>query len=154
MMPPSPSQSLPLRAGFVEALAAVEAEMLAIRRTIAAVCGVSVSSTYVLTELARRGGHAHPRDIAAALYLSSGTTTSMLDRLEQVGLVCRAADEDDRRSVLITLSPAGRRVLDDARDHFGDIIDEVLSPVVAAGLASSLTQLARELHAGRSAGGK
>lgn len=44
--------------------------------------------------------------------LTSGAMTARLDRLEQGGLVVRQSDPDDRRGVLIALSPEGKRLID------------------------------------------
>jgi DNA-binding MarR family transcriptional regulator len=39
------------------------------------------------------------------------TLTGILDRLEKQGFVVRARDESDRRTVIVTVTPAGERVL-------------------------------------------
>ena len=44
--------------------------------------------------------------------LTSSGTTKRLDRLEQAGLIRRDPDPDDRRGTLITLTAAGRRLID------------------------------------------
>ena len=41
--------------------------------------------------------------------LSSGAMTNRLDRLEEAGLVRRLPDPDDRRGVLVELTPKGKR---------------------------------------------
>jgi DNA-binding MarR family transcriptional regulator len=48
--------------------------------------------------------------------LTSSGTTKRLDRLEQAGLITRAPDPDDRRGTLITLTPAGLRLIDTASE--------------------------------------
>jgi DNA-binding MarR family transcriptional regulator len=53
-----------------------------------------------------------PTEFAGALMLTSSGTTKRLDRLEQAGLIARAPDPDDRRGTLITLTPAGRELID------------------------------------------
>jgi DNA-binding MarR family transcriptional regulator len=40
--------------------------------------------------------------------------TNRLDRLEQAGLVRRLPDPDDRRGILVELTPEGKRVYEDA----------------------------------------
>src|SRR4029079_10543255 len=67
----------------------------------------------------RRSGEPYelcPRDLLATMMVSSGTMTHRLDKLEQRGLVRRRPDPDDRRSVLVALSPAGRELVDRAAD--------------------------------------
>jgi DNA-binding MarR family transcriptional regulator len=63
----------------------------------------------------RRTGPSHrlrPSDITGSLMLTSSGTTKRLDRLERAGLIARAPDPDDRRGVIITLTKAGRELID------------------------------------------
>jgi DNA-binding MarR family transcriptional regulator len=46
-------------------------------------------------------------ELGQRLSLDSGTLTPLLKRLEAMGLVRRARDPDDERSVRISLTPAG-----------------------------------------------
>jgi DNA-binding MarR family transcriptional regulator len=54
-----------------------------------------------------------PTDLADATMLTSSGTTKRLDRLERAGLIRRKPDPEDRRSVIIELTPAGRQVVDE-----------------------------------------
>jgi DNA-binding MarR family transcriptional regulator len=49
------------------------------------------------------------RDLVAATAQRPSTLTGILDRLESRGLIERAANPADRRSVLVRLTPRGRR---------------------------------------------
>ena len=49
-------------------------------------------------------------ELARIADLSSGAMTNRLDQLEQAGLVKRLPDPDDRRGVLVELTPKGLRV--------------------------------------------
>jgi DNA-binding MarR family transcriptional regulator len=68
----------------------------------------------VLATLRRHGPpyQLRPSEFSSALMLTSSGTTKRLDRLEQAGLITRAPDPDDRRGVLITLTPAGLELID------------------------------------------
>ncbi len=68
----------------------------------------------VLATLRRAGPpyRLRPTDFSGALMLTSSGTTKRLDRLEQAGLITRSPDPDDRRGTLITLTPAGRTLID------------------------------------------
>lgn len=55
-----------------------------------------------------------PGQLAEHAELSSGAMTNRLDRLEQAGLVRRLPDPDDRRGVLVELTPAGHRLWEDS----------------------------------------
>lgn len=56
-----------------------------------------------------------PSRLALQLVCSTGTMTNRLDRLERAGLVQRLDDPDDRRGVLIALTPKGRTAIAAAR---------------------------------------
>jgi DNA-binding MarR family transcriptional regulator len=53
-------------------------------------------------------------EVAARMHITSGTVTSLLDNLERKHYVVRSSDRDDRRRVLVDITPAAQAVLDDA----------------------------------------
>jgi DNA-binding MarR family transcriptional regulator len=53
-----------------------------------------------------------PTDLTNASMLTSSGTTKRLDKLEQAGLIARSPDPADRRGTLITLTDAGRELID------------------------------------------
>src|SRR4051794_29377397 len=53
-----------------------------------------------------------PSEFPGALMLTSSGTTKRLDRLEQAGLITREPDPQDRRGILITLTPKGLELID------------------------------------------
>jgi DNA-binding MarR family transcriptional regulator len=62
--------------------------------------------------------------LAQASGLSPGAATTALDRLEQAGYARRVRDPNDRRSVLIELTPQAQQ-----------LIDEIYGPIGKAGQA-------------------
>jgi DNA-binding MarR family transcriptional regulator len=62
---------------------------------------------HILKSLDRRGPH-HPTEISAYLQVKKNTLSELLDRMVRDGLVVRAYAPDDRRKVLLTLTPRGR----------------------------------------------
>jgi len=77
----------------------------------------------VLATLRRNGPpyQLRPTDFSGQLMLTSSGTTKRLDRLERAGLIARSADPGDRRGTLITLTPAGRDLVDAASEaHLGN----------------------------------
>ena len=53
-----------------------------------------------------------PSDLTGTLMLTSSGTTKRLDKLEEAGLIARGPDPNDRRAVLITLTPRGKDLID------------------------------------------
>lgn len=68
----------------------------------------------VLATLRRHGGSLRPVGLRSGMMVGSGTITHRIDLLEAAGLVERVPDETDRRGRVIQLTPAGRRVVDEA----------------------------------------
>jgi DNA-binding MarR family transcriptional regulator len=68
----------------------------------------------VLATLRRTGPpyRLRPSEFSGALMLTSSGTTKRLDRLEQAGLIRRDPDPQDRRGTQITLTDAGRELID------------------------------------------
>jgi DNA-binding MarR family transcriptional regulator len=85
--------------------------------------GLSWGEHLVLAALRRAGPpfHMTPTTLFSSLLLSSGAMTNRLDRLEEMGLVRRLPDPDDRRGRLVELTAKGRRLVDRAViDHVAD----------------------------------
>ncbi len=59
-------------------------------------------------------GGLSPGQLLKSVMLSSGGMTSRLDRLENAGLIVRTADPQDRRGVVVHLTPRGRATIDRA----------------------------------------
>ncbi len=58
--------------------------------------------------------------------LSTGAMTNRIDKLEAKGLVCRQSDTADRRSVVVSLTPKGNKLIDEAIQLRLDAADESL----------------------------
>ena len=70
--------------------------------------GASVARLRALRMLAREGEPLRMRDLSELLGIAARTTTTIVDSLEQDGLVQRVRHPDDRRAFLLTLTEAGR----------------------------------------------
>jgi DNA-binding MarR family transcriptional regulator len=113
-----------------------------------AVHGLSVGDFDVLAALRRSGApfRLTPTVLARILMLSGAAMTNRLDRLESAGLVTRALDPGNRRSILVTLTPAGRERVDAAvTDHVAE--DERLLASLTAPQRRTLDALLRTLLA-------
>jgi MarR family transcriptional regulator, organic hydroperoxide resistance regulator len=62
-------------------------------------------------------------DIAEELSITVGGTSKLIDRIEAAGYCVRRANPDDRRSCIIELTAAGRRVLAKALKAFEEELE-------------------------------
>ena len=105
---------------------------------------VTLTQYRTLVVLASRG----PQTVAAlaeAVDVAPPTATRMSDRLVRKGLVVRRHDTTDRRLVRLTLSPAGRRLVDTVTGRRRAEIAALLAGIPAAqqaALVDALQQLA------------
>lgn len=90
----------------------IEADL---RRSLAPF-GLDTSSFDVLAALRRQGEpySLSPTGLRRVAILTSGAMTNRIDRLEEQGLVERCADPNDRRALLVRLTPEGLRLIDQA----------------------------------------
>src|SRR4051795_8303443 len=75
---------------------------------------LSPSQTAALATIERHGPLT-PSELAARERVQRPTVTRVLARLEEAGLVDRAADPADGRSSLVSVSPAGHALIDAMR---------------------------------------
>ncbi len=85
-----------------------------------------LGSTRALLAIEGRGART-PGRVADALGVSRTTVTGLLDRLEAEGLVTRAIDPDDRRCFVLTLTEAGRDLVNQIYGNRRALIEEALS---------------------------
>ncbi|WP_427870844.1 MarR family winged helix-turn-helix transcriptional regulator [Leucobacter luti] len=80
------------------------------QRRVSDACGVTLDTAAVraVYVLGIRGGSARPSVLAEELNLSRPSTSKLLARLSDAGLVERTRDEDDGRSTRIALGERGR----------------------------------------------
>jgi DNA-binding MarR family transcriptional regulator len=73
---------------------------------------VTVTGTQLvlLNRLLFEGNSTRLRDLAKSMHVSSHTMTQHIKRLESEGLIERAADDEDKRGVLVRISESGERV--------------------------------------------
>ena len=88
-----------------------------------------------------------PTEFSNTLMLTSSGTTKRLDRLEQAGLITRAPDPEDRRGTLITLTDAGRELVDRASEAHLENERRLVSALTATE-RRELADLLRKLQLG------
>jgi DNA-binding MarR family transcriptional regulator len=121
------------------------------RRAMAAGIDISTNEAAVLGELLHEGALS-PTSIATRTGLTAGSATTLIDRLVSAGLVTRTPHPDDRRRVLVDLTPRGSAAIETMFSLFSSALDEALSraaPHLAddSELRRSLIGLLREMAA-------
>jgi len=91
---------------------------------------------YVVLSSLGGGDAATQRDLAAASGRDKTRLIANLDRLESRGLVSRSPDPQDRRNKVVSLTPAGRRLLTRCRTEIRSMEDDLLAGVPAADRAA------------------
>jgi DNA-binding MarR family transcriptional regulator len=66
-------------------------------------------------------------ELAERILYSKSSFTRVVDRMEEAGLVRRVRPENDRRSILVVLTDQGRAMIDRARRHHRDGIEQHFS---------------------------
>jgi DNA-binding MarR family transcriptional regulator len=86
---------------------------------------LSPSQGATLATIARHGPLT-PSELATRERIQRPTATRVLARLEETGLVLRAPDPADRRSSLVSVSPAGAALLEELRTRKDAFLSERL----------------------------
>jgi DNA-binding MarR family transcriptional regulator len=78
--------------------------------------GLTWESFSLIVTLRRAGApfQRRPSELLEESLLSSGAMTNRIDRVEALGLVVRLRDPNDRRGVIVQLTPEGRKLADKA----------------------------------------
>ena len=106
---------------------------------------VSVTQCYAIEALIRRGPSGL-NDLAAELYLEKSTASRVVATLERKGYVTRSAHPEDGRAIVLSVTPAARRLHDRIRKDLVNEARELLQdfePGVREGAARLILRLAR-----------
>lgn len=102
--------------------------------------GLSTRQFWALQHLEEQQGCSMV-DLSRVLFTDKSNVTGIVDRLERLNLVSRTPDPHDRRVMLITLTPEGRRLRDTVREQHYARINELMSSLEAADLHCLLGHL-------------
>jgi DNA-binding MarR family transcriptional regulator len=91
--------------------------------------GLTWAQARVMRLIAEPGSSMRMADIAAHLGVVPRSATSMVDALEASGLVARHADPLDRRSVLVSHTAGGRRLLEGMHAARRETAEAMLAPL-------------------------
>ena len=79
--------------------------------TVARHHGLSHAALNALAVIEGNGAPMAAGEVGLRVHITSGTTTSVLDTLERNGYINRLTDPDDRRRVLVDVTPEAQAVL-------------------------------------------
>jgi DNA-binding MarR family transcriptional regulator len=108
--------------------------------------GLTYAEFDVLAAL-RRSGSLKPGELSRSLFLTSGGTSNVLQRLIAAGYVEREADPDDARSRRVRLSDKGATAADQAMAVSARLHEEILGRVPEGSVRQAADAL-REVLAG------
>src|SRR4051794_41158954 len=86
-------------------------------------------------------------ELAERILSSKSGFTRVVDRLEEAGLVGRVRPDNDRRSILVVLTDRGRAMIDQARRHHRDGIEQHFSRHLTDADIKALTRALDKLSA-------
>jgi len=99
----------------------------AVEQQLRADGGLSGPQFSILARLsAAPSGHLRMTDLADSLVYSRSGLTYQAAQLEKAGLITRPPAEDDERSIVVTLTPAGRTVLDTVMPGHIEVVQRLL----------------------------
>ena len=124
------------------------------RREVLRACDIEVWEYEVLMALrsAESPSGLSPSALMAATQVASGTMTNRIDRLVGHGFVTREPDPADRRGVLVRITAAGRRRIDQAAAGIADA-EATLWDDLPQRRREQLTMILREMLAAIEASG-
>jgi DNA-binding MarR family transcriptional regulator len=86
-------------------------------------------------------------ELAERILYSKSGFTRVVDRMEEAGLVRRVRPDNDRRSILVVLNEQGRAVIDEARRHHRNAIEQLFSRHLSDADIKALTRALDKLSA-------
>jgi DNA-binding MarR family transcriptional regulator len=117
----------------------------AVRRRLRAQFGVSLPRFDVMAALERAPEGLTMGELSRRLMVSNGNATVLVSGLERDGLVRRTVHPEDRRSVTVALTAAGREAFGRMAGVHARWVDELLSGLDA----DEVAQLSELLHRAR-----
>jgi MarR family transcriptional regulator, organic hydroperoxide resistance regulator len=110
--------------------------------------GVSMAQLHIMYTLQRNGEMPMSR-LADVLQVSLSNATGLIDRIEERGFVERTRVPEDRRVVMIRVTEAGRRMLEEVDAISSDLLRSVFGRIARSQLAAvgrAIAELRRGLE--------
>lgn len=138
---------------LADALAQLSFAVQAVLGRIAADHELSLAQVRLLGILRDRAPTVN--ELAAALRLDKSSVTGLVDRAQERGLVARSPSERDRRSVRVSITPVGRRLVEGAVAVYEAEVAELvadLGPAQRSALSAAASRIVATEAARRAAG--
>ena len=103
--------------------------------------GLTYAEFDVLAALRRASGPLRPSELTKSLFLTSGGTSNVLQRLTAAGYVEREANAADARGRLVHLTPAGEAITDKALVASTRVHDDLLAGIPPATIRTAADAL-------------
>lgn len=100
----------------------------AFKTVLTSQCGINVLQYRLLLCLLKHSGQQKSRKISDELSVSPPSITSATTHLEQKGFVKRLDDENDRRTVYVSITPQGEMLMEKVHVLLSDLISDWLEP--------------------------
>ena len=107
---------------------------------------LSPSARQILAVVEGAGEPLEPSVIAERLLITTGSVTSLLDNLEKRGLIRRLPHPEDRRKLLIEITPAAQAIVDELLPALHAREREVVSAALSADEQRDLLRLITKLQ--------
>ena len=78
------------------------------------------------------------KNLAEELGIEHATLVRLIDALEEQGLVLRNVAEDDRRAKRVTLTPEGRKIVEEIETYAAHLSREVMSGIDGKNVTSAM----------------
>ena len=107
---------------------------------------LSPSGRQILAVVEGAGEPLEPSVIAERLLITSGSVTSLLDNLEKRGLIRRLPHPQDRRKLLIDITPAAQTIIDELLPSLHARERDVMSAALSTNEQRQLLRLIAKLQ--------
>jgi len=146
-VPPPAADSGPDLKHLFSELVRLETELWdAVERRLRADHGLPLPN-FEFMQVISRIPNCRVQDIATELSITVGGTSKIVDRIEAAGHCARRANPNDRRSSIVELTPAGKRLLARATVTFEDELAARLTPALSDRAAVQFTRTLTRLRA-------
>lgn len=130
----------------------VDTVRVAINRDLQAEAGLTLAENLVLCHVAMApGGRLRMVELATLLNIAKSAVTKTVDRLEERGLLTRARDPRDRRSVYAAVTAGGERSFATAQPAFANSVQRHFARGLDRGELDALQHAAAAVIADRPA---